>query len=540
MNKIILFFLAMIFIINLIQIEIVLADNQELTELEVQQLKILKLFQVVASHPTTEDLKRNIEDYQIGWGLFQQKDYINAIPKFSRIQYSSLNLPLYVKSQFLLGECLKKIDEWDKAVEVYKNLAQIDPLLTDYSIFFLAEIFQTMGNNIESITEYKRIIENIPKSLIASEARYQIAQNYIRLNDLVSAVTYYQDILKDNSSDIQLKANVLLDLANIYWKEGRHIDAFYCWYEIVEKGYKLKRNSEPEELLIRYFNMMKEDLPDTKVPYSIMVKCADILFKYRQYNLAEELYREIIEKFPDTKGIDEVYYSRARALYYKKDYIDAINQCNEIISKFPLSDIIIKVHYFFANSLLASGEHHSAIEEYNKIIAQYPESYYARESYLRLSECYFQLNEPEKGIYQWKQGIEKYPNSDQAMNALWNLGRYYTKKNNHPEALEAYKVLSERFSKSKLGDDSLFWRGKTLQSLGLEDEANLIYDKLVRDYPLSYYVERTVELRGKRNFLLQVVANPENKNFSNLEEFLEKFSQITAYYVDHSLFRYLI
>ena len=526
MKKIILIFLGMILITNIIQTGIVLAGNQELTELEAQQLKILKLFKVVEGYPTTEDLKRNIEDFRIGWELFQQEDYIETISRLSNIQYSSLNLPLYVKSQFLLGECFKKTDGWDKAVEIYKNLAQIDPFLTDYSLFFMAEIFQTMGHNNESITICKRIIENMPESLIVSEVRYQIAQNYIKLNDIISAVIYFQDILKDNSSDSQIKAKVLLDLAEIYWKEGKYIDALYSWYEILEKGYKLKRNSESEELLVRYFNQIKEDLPEIKVPYSIMVKCADILFKYRQYNLAEELYREIIEEFPDTKDINEVYYSRARAIYYKKDYKEAINQCNEIISKFPSSDIIIKVYYFLANSLLASGEHYSAIEKYNKIITQYPESYYARESYLRLSECYFQLNEPEKGVYQWKQGIEKYPNSDQAMNALWNLGRYYTKKINHSEALEAYKALSERFSKSNLGDDSLYWRGKTLQSLGLENEANLVYDKLIRDYPFSYYTERVAEQRGKINFILPVVANPENKNVSDLAGFLEKFSQI--------------
>jgi len=72
-------------------------------------------------------------------------------------------------------------------------------------------------------------------------------------------------------------------------------------------------------LLIRYFYKIQEDLKEIEVPYHIMVKCADILSKYRQHNLAEDLYREVIKTFPKAPDIAQVYYKRARAFYHKKD-----------------------------------------------------------------------------------------------------------------------------------------------------------------------------------------------------------------------------
>ncbi|MBU1290561.1 tetratricopeptide repeat protein [bacterium] len=521
------FFLIMTLAISLFGADIALADNNVLTELEAQQLKILKLSKVVEEQPSNIKLKEDIESYKIGLELYQQSDYQQAISELQKVKYSTLNLPLYIKSQFILGDCYRKIEDWDGAIEVYKNLVINDPILTDYSLFFLAETYRLKGENRESTATYKRIIENFPQRLIISEANYQIAQNYRELKDINSALIYYKNILED-SKDNQLKAKVLLELSEIYWQEKKYIDSLNCLYEILDEGYRLKRNSEPEELLIRYLYKIQEDLKDIKAPYHIMVKCADILFKYRQYNLAEDLYKEVIETFPEALDIAEVYYKRARTLYYKKEYKEAANQCEEIIVKFPPSEITIKANYLGGNSLLASGERYFALDKYKKIIEQYPETYYARESYLRMAECYFQLGEPEKGISLWRELISKYPNSDQAMTTWWNLGRYYTKNNKDPEALEAYRALSERFSKSRLGDDALYWRGKTLQKMGLEDEANSIYEKLLKDYPLSYYAERIIEQREDVNYrwLLPVVSISKEKDFTNLEGFLDKYDKI--------------
>ncbi|GAH90173.1 unnamed protein product, partial [marine sediment metagenome] len=313
-----------------------MAGNNELTELEVQQLKILRLSKVVEEQPSNIKLKEDMESYKIGLELYQQSDYQQAISELLKVKYSTLNLPLYIKSQYILGECYRRIEDWDKAIEVYKNLVIDDPILTDYSLFHLAETYRLKGENHESIATYKQIVENFPHSLIISEANYQITQNYRELKDITSALIYYKNVLED-SKDKQLKAKVLLELSEIYWQEKKYIDSFNCLYEILDEGYRLKRNSEPEELLIRYFYKIQEDLKEIEVPYHIMVKCADILFKYRQYNPAEDLYKEVIKTFPEAPDIAVVYYKRARSLYYKKEYKEAVNQCEEIIAKFPPS-----------------------------------------------------------------------------------------------------------------------------------------------------------------------------------------------------------
>jgi len=518
------FFLIMILAISLFGVNITLADNDELTELEVQQMKILRLSKVVEEQPSNTKLKEDIKNYKAGLELYQQGDYQQAISELLKIKYSTLNLPLYIKSQYILGDCYRKIEDWDRAIEVYKNLVIDDPILTDYSLFHLAEIYRLKGEYRESTAVYQQIIENFPQSLIIPETNYQTAQNYRELNDIASAVIYYKNILED-SKDNQLKAKVLLELSEIYWQGKKYIDSLNCLYEILNEGYRLKRNSEPEELLIGYFYKIQEDLKDIQIPYHILVKCADIFFKYRQYNLAEDLYREVIETFPKAPDIAEVYYKRARALYYKKEYKEAFNQCEEIITKFPPGEITIKANYLGGNSLRSSGERYLAIDKYKKIIKQYPESYYARQSYLRLAESYFQLKEKEKGISLWRELINKYPNSYESMTSLWNLARYYTNKNSYSESLDYYRELSERFSQSRLGDDALYWKGKILENIGSDEEAKIVYEKLVREYTLSYYAERIIEQRSDISFTWPISLS-RKEDFINLEEFLKKYDKI--------------
>ncbi|MBU4510608.1 tetratricopeptide repeat protein [bacterium] len=524
MKTVMIFFLIMTLAISLFGANIALADNNVLTELEAQQLKILKLSKVVEGQPSTIKLKEDIERYKIGLELYQQSNYQQAISELQKVKYSTLNLPLYIKSQYLLGDCYRKIEDWDRAIEIYKDLVVDDPILTDYSLFHLAETYRLKGENRESTATYQQITENFPQSLIISETNYQIAQNYRELNDITSAVIYYKKILED-FKDSQLKAKVLLELSEIYWQEKKYIDSLNCLYEILDEGYRLRRNSEPEELLIRYFYKIQEDLKEIEVPYHIMVKCADILFKYRQYNLAGDLYQEAIKAFPEALDIAEVYYKRARALYHKQEYKEAVNQCEEIIAKFPPGEITIRANYLGGNSLRSLGERYLAIDKYEKIIAQYPESYYARQAYLRLAESYFQLKETEKGISLWRELISKYPNSYESMTSLWDLARYYSNNNADSEALDYYRELSERFSQSNLGDDALYWKGKILESIGSDEEAKTAYEKLIREYPLSYYTERITEQRSDISFVWPASVS-KKEDFINLEEFLKKYDKI--------------
>ncbi|MCJ7813983.1 MAG: transglycosylase SLT domain-containing protein, partial [Candidatus Atribacteria bacterium] len=100
-----------------------------------------------------------------------------------------------------------------------------------------------------------------------------------------------------------------------------------------------------------------------------------------------------------------------------------------------------------------------------------------------------------------------------------------TNNNADSQALDYYRELSERFSQSNLGDDALYWRGKILESIGSDEEAKIVYEKLIREYPLSYYTERITEQRSDISFIWPTSVS-KTEDFINLEEFFKKYDKI--------------
>jgi len=521
MRKLFLLLLLIIFGISIIEVSIIFADSRELSTLEFQQYKILKLSKITKDNPQDTFLIKNIENYKKGLEYYKQQNYTNAVSELLKVNYSTLALPLYIKSQYILGDCYKKNKEWDKAIEIYKNLIPKDLLFPDFSHFFLAQTYQLDENYQLSNDILKKIIQNFPDSSFIVKAYYQIALNDLELNDFSSAVDYFTKTL-EKTKDNQLKAEILLQLSEIFWQENKPLESINYLYEILYNNYRLERNSEPEQLFIRRFYSINEYNEGINIPYSLKTKAADILFKYRKYVQAEEIYNELIEDFPQALDIEEIHYKKARSLYYMKEYQKAINYCEEIINKFSLSEIAVRAKYLMSNTLLALGEVPSAVNKYFEIIERYPQSYYARQSYLRIAECYFRQNKNEKAISIWQELNAKYPNSNETMVSLWKTARYYGNEENDTFALDAYRKLVERFSKSSRGDDANYWLGKTLQKLGFKEESDIAFKNLISNYPLSYYTEKVLENRNEFATSLPIL-NFETSKFKEIENFLNNF-----------------
>jgi len=519
-----LFFLILCIIIGFAFIweNIVFADQHEFSALESQQYKILKLSKITQNNPQDKLIMKNIEYYNKGLAYYNQRNYTEAISNLLEVHYSTLILPLYIKSQYLLGDCYKKNQQLEESINIYQNLIPKDLLFNDFTHFFLAQAYQLDENYELSNSILNDIILNFPESSIISRTFDMIAQNYLNLNQIDFAIDYFKKAL-ERTNDEQRKAEILIQLSEITWQENQFLESIEYLFQIIDQGYRMKRNSEPEERLIRQFYSLKNNNEKIIVPYAIAVKAGDVLFKYRQYKQAKDVYDEIIKQFPEASDIEEIYYKRARTFYYMKEYQKTIDHCSEIITKFTSGDIIIRAKYLLSNTLLTLGETSDALRKYYDIIEQHDQSYYARQSYLRIAECYFRLKENQKAQLAWQELNDKYPNSYEAMTSLWKAARYNYANEDYISALDALSELVERFSKSNKGDDSIYWMGKTLQKLGREEEAKITFQELISNLPLSYYTEKILEENEKIDNPWLILGDYENK-FVDLEDFLDNYN----------------
>ncbi len=522
-KKLLILFLSMFFI-SFISIMI---PAQELGEKEEKQLRIFQLSDILEeknSFPQQKAYFNNVLAY------FNHEHFDFAIREVEKIEYSNLYLPLYLKSRLLKGKCYEELNRWESALYVYQEVINEVPLMQDYVIYLLGKINLNINDYRSARESFQCLTEEYPDSVLIPLARYQLALIYLENNQIEQFLEECRSAVQISTGE-QFKAQVLTRISDVLWEEGLFIDSLIYLKELIENRYNRERISVYEDLYVKRFQIAKENENVEIIP-DLSLFCAEILLNYRQYEMAETLYEEVITLYSDQIDLAQAYYNRARAIYYQGEYERSIEQCRYILRTFYVEDVIIKTIYLYAGALLSSGQRSQAIAKYQEIINKYPESYFAQSSYLQLSEIEFLRDEKEKGLDILNRLIFEYPQSSQARDAGWKLARQYTNDNEIQEALEYYKFIYEQFPQSSQADDALYWLGKLQYPIDRERGIQW-HHTLLDQFPDSYYTFRIpMELKKEHGHLENIISLSREHSREKLKKDYfpeDRLAQLSAY-----------
>lgn len=76
--------------------------------------------------------------------------------------------------------------DWDKAIAAYARAVELEPEYPDYARFYRAAALAVSGRSREAISIFRRLAKD-PGSDYAQEAAWQLALEYLRLNDRTQA-----------------------------------------------------------------------------------------------------------------------------------------------------------------------------------------------------------------------------------------------------------------------------------------------------------------------------------------------------------------
>lgn len=95
-----------------------------------------------------------------------------------------------------------------------------------------------------------------------------------------------------------------------------------------------------------------------------------------EYDVADAIFKWILEANPHTTRVDEVLWQMGWAHYLKGDYATAGKTFERLVSKHPGSTLVPQCLYWRAKSLEAAGDPAAAREETKKLVQRYPWSFY--------------------------------------------------------------------------------------------------------------------------------------------------------------------
>ncbi|MBN2028988.1 outer membrane protein assembly factor BamD [bacterium] len=202
----------------------------------------------------------------------------------------------------------------------------------------------------------------------------------------------------------------------------------------------------------------------------------------------------------------------AKRTYDREDYLQAKNEFTVIVYNHPASLVSEKAQFYLAESHYHLKEYILAISEYEKLIRNFPQSTYSDDALYKVGMCYYQLSpgyalDQEytlEAVSKFQQFLDEYPDSDlrtEAVNRLdeclrklmkkeYETGELYRKQGYYRAAIISYDYVLESNYQTEFVERSLYWKGECLYKLGDLEEAEDLFQTVIRQYPQSEWAER--------------------------------------------------
>lgn len=221
-----------------------------------------------------------------------------------------------------------------------------------------------------------------------------------------------------------------------------------------------------------------------------------------------------------------------------------------LINTYPDSEYIAKAKLAIADSWYREGTRHALAQaeaEYKDFITFFPTMEEAAESQMKVCQIHYeQMEKPDRdnthairADQECRQLLMQFPNSvfvDETEQMLrevqeliaegeYRVGTFYSKKGSFRAGANRLQTLTDHYPLFSKSDEALWLLGSTYEKMGhqFEESAVQSYAKLVRDYPLSPYVE---EAKDKLTAMNRPIPEPDPEMYDlmkyNLEHQVEK------------------
>ena len=250
---------------------------------------------------------------------------------------------------------------------------------------------------------------------------------------------------------------------------------------------------------------------------------AKSLFYQEKYDQAEEYYLKLIKNYPDSIWAETASLEYADMFYVREDYITAEDKYEYFITTFPHSSYVPYCLFQLAICQEMNGKKDLAFGNYKKIWLNYPLSEYAEiaweslnklaeegsvEQFIPTANQIYNRGEIFFGIYHYNSALDEFNrilqgdylnNLSQELHSktLFKKGMCYFNLRDYSQSKYYLSLSYEKSPSGSVADDSLYYLGRALTNLNLDNDAISYYQKLVQLFPKSNYSDDALYRAGR-------------------------------------------
>jgi tetratricopeptide (TPR) repeat protein len=323
----------------------------------------------------------NLVRYNLGYALFNQKDYSGALNHFKSFESegASVKPELLADSRNRIADCYFITTKYPLAISYYDMVIENGNVDPDYAMFQKGFSLGLANNQKSKADILTSLIGKYPRSKYVPGAIYERGRTYVVLKDNSRGEADFNTVISTYpNSPFVPKAIVQLGL--LYFDIGENQKAIEQFKKVIEKF-----PSSPEA---RYA------LTGLKNTYIEMNDVESYFAYFKTLNGNNDV--NLSEK-------DSLLYSSGEKLYMKGNCAKASEIFTNYLSQFSNGSFRVNALYYLAECAMAKGNKDEALNDYLEVGKssgnEFAESslqaaadiYFGKEDYLKALGCYEQL-----------------------------------------------------------------------------------------------------------------------------------------------------
>ncbi|MBD2184109.1 transglycosylase SLT domain-containing protein [Planktothrix sp. FACHB-1355] len=370
------------------------------------------------------------------------------------------------RARYLLASDLIQQQQGQKALDLLEGLECDYSLLGAQAIAKRAQAYQVMGDRDKATAEWENLLKYYPDTPLMPEALVGLGKT--KRNDWDIAIAKYPSHPRT------------LEMARLWLKEKpnqRDLMLLLAKYASDTPGI-----SEVLDKLLALPGMVDGKPVDPLKPED-WEAIAQGYWNDKKYGQASAAYA----KAPPTPHNA---YLVARGLQLAQKQKDANLAYKKMVSDFSKAKET-------GTALVEIGKIEPSIEAVpylERAIEQFPDS--APEALLVKAEALDNLNNARAAAETRQLLLTKYANSDAAAQYRWKIAKAKADAGDYQAALQWAEPILTQSPNSENAREAGFWAGKWAMRLGQKQQAKAIFERVVAQYPQSYYAWRSATFLG--------------------------------------------
>jgi TolA-binding protein len=285
--------------------------------------------------------------YNLGYTYFNKEDYGSALSWFGKfINYrGQKETRLMADALARMGDCYFIRNDYQSAIKYYDDAIRAGDGKADYALYQKAIAQGASGQLNAKVNSLKELTRLSAGTTYAGDAKHELAETYLLLNNNAEALTWFGRLVKDHpNSRLAIRAKLKTGL--IHYNLNQYEKALTALQQVID------------------------DYPGTAEAREALNSIRNI---YIDQNKVDEYYA-YAEKLPFAEVTvseqDSITYMSAENLYMETRCEAAIQAFTSYLEKFPHGAFAVNAAYYRAECAMKAGMQDVALESYAYVAGQ--------------------------------------------------------------------------------------------------------------------------------------------------------------------------